>query len=284
MIPVPPAVLANEDDEDSTRADASAEATGTTVEAGVSISANDNSAMAASWAASSHSKDKDIDKDKSSETRSSGEGKRTRTDADSYSNGVGSISSSVAVAIGNIISVFSQSSATGKYVGGLGATEIQGSQRAETMVDVSVLPTENGLYSVIITASGDATGDAQGTAWTMAYGGDIPFNLIINPSPPPIQIVQPVVEERAFFGFTFGKCDVQRYKHFWLQLRNDNSADDNRALYWMQIIAGANTNYPGGEQAMQVFEEKYNITSATAPDWLDGNGDKNGKWCRMPEK
>ena len=259
-----------------TQAEATSESEGTNTEAGVSVSANDISAMSTSWAISSNSETED----KSSKTYAYGEGQKTNTIANSLSNSVGSISSSIASAIGDIISVFSSSSASGKYVGGIGSTEIHGSQTAETLVEVSVDSIESDIYTVTVTAFGSASGDAQGYAWTMAYGGDIPFNNIINP--PPAQIIEPVKKEQGFFGYTFGKCDVQRYKHFWLQLKNNNTEDDARALYWMQIIAGENTNYPNGELAMQVFEERYNITNSMPPNETNGNGIENGKWCTLP--
>ena len=256
--------------------EATSESEGTNTKAGVSVSANDISAVSTSWASSSNSETED----KSSKTYAYGEGQKTSTVANSLSNSVGSISSSIASAIGDIISVFSSSSASGRYVGGIGSTEIHGLQTAETLVEVSVESTENDIYTVTVTAFGSASVNAQGYAWTMAYGGDIPFNNIINP--PPTQIIEPVKKEQGFFGYTFGKCDVQRYKHFWLQLRNDNVEDDERALYWMQIIAGENTNYPNGELAMQAFEKQYNITNNVPPDEVNSNGIENGKWCTLP--
>ena len=115
-----------------------------------------------------------------------------------------------------------------------------------------------------------------------ATGNEITVMAIASANDPIQPIVKPVVKQLGFFGYTFGKCDVQRYKHFWLQLRNNNTEDDARALYWMQIIAGENTNYPNGELAMQAFEERYNITNGMPPDETNGNGIENGKWCTLP--
>lgn len=200
------------------------------------------------------------------------------TSVSTISNEVGSIASSIAVAIGDVISVFSQSTATGKYVGGFGEVIAEGSETANANTGVSIEPASNSLYMITVTASGSASGDAQGRAWTLAYGGNIPFNDIINP---PIPVVQPVAQERSFYGYTFGKCDVQRYKHFWLQLRNNNTEDDARALMHMDIIATGLSN-KWGTMAMSELENRYNITDRNPPDELNGNGDKNGRWCKLP--
>ena len=257
-----------------TQSEASSYASGTeSAEAGVSVSADDESAQSMSYASSSS----DV---ANSETAAFGYGQNTETGAMSISNGVGSITTSFAESIGNIISVFSQSIATGQYVGGIGNAETQGTQSAGAGVDIFVSQMENNLYTVTVTASGQAEGNAQGNAWTLAYGGTIPFENIITQSQPIIQPV-PVQEERAFYGYTFGKCDVQRYKHFWLQLKDNNTENDARARYNMELIAERLSN-GWGDQAITEMEERYNISDRYPSDLLNGNGVKNGNWCTMP--
>lgn len=99
-----------------------------------------------------------------------------------------------------------------------------------------------------------------------------------------LPIIQPVqVQKRSFYGYTFGKCDVQRYKHFWLQLRDNNTDNNYRARYNMELIAERTSNR-FGEYAITEFEERYNISDKYPSDMLNGNGIKNGNWCTMPNK
>lgn len=102
-----------------------------------------------------------------------------------------------------------------------------------------------------------------------------------DPLPPIIQPVQVQVQKRAFYGYTFGKCDVQRYKHFWLQLKDNNTENDARAKYNMELIAERLSN-GWGDQAITEMEGRYNISDRYPSDQLNGNGVKNGNWCTMP--
>jgi len=115
-----------------------------------------------------------------------------------------------------------------------------------------------------------------------ATGNELTVMAIASANDPLQPIIQPVqVQERAFYGYTFGKCDVQRYKHFWLQLKDDNPENDARARYNMELIAERLSN-GWGEQAITEMEERYNISDKYPPDMLNGNSVKNGNWCTMP--
>lgn len=84
-------------------------------------------------------------------------------------------------------------------------------------------------------------------------------------------IVPPPKEDRSFFGFVFGKSDVERYYYFKHQLTNDNklSLADNdinvtaRAKYYMNIIAS-----DSGLNESQ-FESKFGEPNTTVSEITD---------------
>jgi len=251
-------------------ADALAVAEGTSsASAGVLVGVDGGTAYAGSMAASGGSTD-------SSETIASAIGQNVAAVSVSLSDNHGTIAGSIAAAVGQIISLFSQATAIGSVVYGEAGAEVTAAQMASAGVITQTTPLDNGLYQVTVQASADGQGDASGSVYALAWADDASNYLsnLLQPQPQPV--VQPV-QERNFYGFTFGKCDVQRYKHFWLQLRDNSTENDVRARYWMEVIA-----WDSGERSPGDFEEKWDISNKIPPNGLDGNGDKNGKWCKLP--
>jgi hypothetical protein len=58
--------------------------------------------------------------------------------------------------------------------------------------------------------------------------------------------------------YTFGKSDIERYCHFKLQLSDEDDKNDERAKYFIGIIAWDN-----GFSNDKTFEQKYNVECTT---------------------
>lgn len=237
LIPVS-LVSAQEETETQTQADAGSVAYGTiSAGAGVSISADETGALAASHA------------DSSSRIAASvadviASGQNVESYSFSISDNTGSIAGSAGTAIGNLISLFSSSTAIGKNVYGEGEAEVTASESASAGVVTEIVPLENGLYQITVQASGDGMGDASGTVYTIAWAIE---------SPAPVQVQPAAVEERSFTGFVFGHGDTERYLHFRYQLVTSNDTKiTQRAKYWLEAMAWADYGLTQEE-----FEQKY---------------------------
>jgi len=229
-----PCVLAEE-----TQADADSYASGTTsANAGVSISSDETSASAEAYADSSSNIASSI-------TDVIASGQNVEAHSFSVSDNTGSIASSVGTAIGNLISLFSESTATGKNVYGEGGAVVIASQSSSVGVTTNIISLENGMYQITIQAFGDGTGDASGTVYTIAW--------TLDQLPVIVQVQPIVVQQRSFSGFVFGHGDTERYLHFKYQVATSNNTNiTQRAKYWMETMTW--TEYG---LTQQEFEDKY---------------------------
>ncbi len=239
MILLPASLVSAQEEETETQADAGSTAHGTvSAGAGVSVSSDETVASASAHA------------DSSSRIASSiadvvASGRKVESYSFSISDHTGSIAGSAGIAVGNLISLFSRSTATGRNVYGEGEAAVTASQSASAGVMTEVIPLENGLYQITVQASGDGAGDASGTVYTIAWALDQPLA--------PIQVQPVVVQQRSFTGFTFGHGDTERYLHFRNQIAtSSNPVITDRAKYWLETIAWADYGL-----TQQEFEDKY---------------------------
>lgn len=79
-------------------------------------------------------------------------------------------------------------------------------------------------------------------------------------------VTVPKVVERSMGGFIFGKGDIERYCYFKQQLTDDDPKNDNRAKYYINIIAW---DYGFKEDKLKRFEDKYKIECATGLEMKD---------------
>lgn len=101
-----------------------------------------------------------------------------------------------------------------------------------------------------VTSDGTAKATAESTVGTGEYPGD-------NNGGSEDQIVAvPKVIERSMGGFVFGKGDIERYCHFKQQLKDDDPKNDDRAKYYISIIAW---DYGFKEDQLNNFEDKFKI-------------------------
>lgn len=233
-------VTAEETQETQTEADAGSIASGTiSANAGVSVSADETMASAMSHA------------DSSSEIAASianiaTSGQKVESYSFSISDNTGSIAGSAGTAVGDLIYLFSQSTAIGKNVYAEGEAKVTASQSAFARVMTQTILLENGLYQISVQATANGVEDASGTVYTIAWA-----------IYPPVQeesvIVEPViVQHRSFSGFIFGHSDIERYLHFKNQLNSNDTNITQRAKYWLETLTW--TDYA---LTQQQFEQKY---------------------------
>lgn len=226
-------VVTAETQETQTEADAGSIAFGTiSANAGVSVSADETMASAMSHA------------DSSSEIAASianiaTSGQRVESYSFSISDNTGSIAGSAGTAVGDLIYLFSQSTAIGKNVYAEGEAKVTASQSAFARVMTQTILLENGLYQISVQATANGVEDASGTVYTIAWA-----------IYPPVQPV--IVQHRSFSGFTFGHSDVERYLHFKNQLNSNDTNITQRAKYWLETLTW--TDYA---LTQQQFEQKY---------------------------
>lgn len=162
--------------------------------------------------------------------------------------------------ISNTAYAFAQAVATA--VSNIGETVWAGAH-----VDVSV--SIDGTSSA---SAESAVGIGRGEEWNHGNGGDDGSDnngnvdntdpIVVAPSP---IVATPPPKDRAFFGFVFGKSDVERYYYFKNKAENsggltfeDNNVNQTlRARYYMNIIARDN-----GLNESE-FEDKYKIDNIT---------------------
>ena len=117
-------------------------------------------------------------------------------------------------------------------------------------------------------ASASASSDGA-SAETIAYVGTDP-NRIDDPTNPPTsggengnKIVNVPPKIDSIGSYTFGKGDIERYCHFKLQLSDSDTSNDNRAKYYMGIIA-----WDYGFSTID-FENKYDVKCSNELDMKD---------------
>lgn len=71
----------------------------------------------------------------------------------------------------------------------------------------------------------------------------------------------------AMFGFLFGRSDIERYCRFKLQLNDNQTENDARAKYYLNVIT-----WDGYGLTEQQFEQKYNITGELCIQYKKGSG------------
>ncbi len=112
----------------------------------------------------------------------------------------------------------------------------------------------------------------EASAETIAYVGTDPNYVDRDPNnggdggDPDNGKIVPVPTPRpdAIGGFIFGKGDIERYCNFKLQLTDENSDNDRRAKYFMNIIA-----WDYGFKEDKQFEDKYSIVCTSGMDMKD---------------
>lgn len=81
-------------------------------------------------------------------------------------------------------------------------------------------------------------------------GGDVETITVIRVTP-----LLPKPKLDSIGGFIFGKGDIDRYCTFKLQLSDGNTSNDDRAMYFMNVIA-----WDGYGFTEKIFEQKYGLT------------------------
>lgn len=228
-------VAAEEQTQTQTEADAGSIAFGTiSANAGVSVSADETVASAMSHAGSSSEIAASIANVATS-------GQKVESYSFSISDNTGSIAGSAGTAVGDLIYLFSQSTAIGKNVYAEGEAKVTASQSAFARVMTQTIPLENGLYQISVQATANGVEDASGTVYTIAWA-----------IYPPVQEESVIVQHRSFSGFIFGHSDIERYLHFKNQLNSNDTNITQRAKYWLETLTW--TDYA---LTQQQFEQKY---------------------------
>lgn len=150
--------------------------------------------------------------------------------------------------ISGVASAYAQAVAT--TVAGIGET-VYAYAHAEASVSSDGTATASTIASV-----GQGTGDDIGGDDNNGGNGDNGNNGNNGENGNGVRtIIQPIVKRDSMGGFIFGKGATERYCTFMSQLDDNDSKNDDRARYFMNIIAWNDFGL-----TEKVFEQKYGLT------------------------
>ncbi len=204
--------------------------------------------------------------------------------SESVAEGSGNIQA-IAEAVVSSFGAFASSTITvtsnGGYVVAIAFAQI--SNYGHSTLGITIGGTEGGTDATIDTSADVQTINGnKAQVDVTATGSELTVVAIASANDQHQQVLQlqPIPVTNPFFGYTFGKCDVERYVHFALQLKDNITSIDDIAKYNMDILANRNSK-----------NEIEFIEHYVKPEYIrfraEGNGNttnRNVSLCTLPRQ